>query len=109
MTPIPLQALTRNPYALLSGQESYVHFRVSRPAQAGNTPSPWHSVTLEKGCFQLRETTMKPGQRSLLKVTLAKTAERETGKLVDSLMGKKPELRFSFIQENARLVKDLDI
>jgi topoisomerase-4 subunit B len=29
--------------------------------------------------------------------------------MVESLMGKRPELRFQFIQENARTVQDLDI
>ena len=36
-------------------------------------------------------------------------AERETGDLVERLMGKKPELRFQYIQENARFVEELDV
>ena len=55
---------------------------------------------------QLRETTMDPAKRTLLRVTVPDAAEpaevKETAKLVESLMGKKPELRFSFIQEHAR-------
>ena len=34
---------------------------------------------------------------------------RETGDLVERLMGKKPELRFQYIQENARFVEELDV
>ena len=33
----------------------------------------------------------------------------ETGDLVERLMGKKPELRFEYIQENARFVEELDV
>jgi topoisomerase-4 subunit B len=33
----------------------------------------------------------------------------ETGGLVERLMGKKAELRFQYIQENARFVEDLDV
>lgn len=65
---------------------------------------------------QLKETTMDPNKRVLLRVTIPtgegaeiKTEARKTAKLVDSLMGKKPELRFAFIQEHARFVEDIDI
>ena len=62
---------------------------------------------------QLRETTMDPTNRTLLRVTVPDAAEpaevKETASLVESLMGKKPELRFSFIQEHARFVSDLDV
>ncbi len=32
-----------------------------------------------------------------------------TAKLVEDLMGRKPEKRFAFIQENAQFVRDLDV
>ncbi len=54
---------------------------------------------------QLRETTMSPATRTLIKVTIAED-EGETGDLVERLMGKKPELRFQYIQENARFVAE---
>ena len=57
---------------------------------------------------QLKETTMAPGSRTLIKVTIAED-EGETGELVERLMGKKPELRFQYIQENARFVEELDV
>ncbi len=52
---------------------------------------------------QLRETTMDPKTRTLLRVTLPQEYEERAGvrDLVDRLMGKNPEHRFNFIQENA--------
>ena len=48
---------------------------------------------------QLKETTMKPGARTLVRVEI--DHPKPTSDLVERLMGKKPELRFQFIQENA--------
>ncbi len=52
---------------------------------------------------QLRETTMDPATRSLIRITLPHEYERRAvvTDLVDRLMGKNPEHRFNFIQENA--------
>jgi topoisomerase IV subunit B len=61
---------------------------------------------------QLRETTMDPAQRNLERVTLPEEDARDfksTVELVESLMGRKPELRYQFIQERAQFVKDLDV
>jgi topoisomerase IV subunit B len=58
---------------------------------------------------QLKETTMKPGSRTLVRVEVAEADRKETENLVERLMGKKPELRFQFIQENAQFVKDVDV
>ena len=58
---------------------------------------------------QLKETTMKPGSRTLIRVDIADDMKKETENLVERLMGKKPELRFQFIQENAQFVKDVDV
>ncbi len=58
---------------------------------------------------QLKETTMKPGMRTLLKVMVADDDREETEDLVERLMGKKPELRFQFIQEHAQFAKDIDV
>ncbi len=49
----------------------------------------------------LRETTMDPARRTLLKVVAAPDTRAATSALVESLMGRKPELRFRFIQEHA--------
>ncbi len=57
---------------------------------------------------QLRETTMDPKSRSLIRVTLpTEYEERQTIKdLVDRLMGKNPEHRFAFIQSHAAEVDE---
>ncbi|HEY8617762.1 DNA topoisomerase IV subunit B [Phenylobacterium sp.] len=58
---------------------------------------------------QLKETTMDPAKRILAKVTLPR-AEETVESLVEALMGRKPELRFRFIQENAEFAAaDLDV
>ncbi|HVZ28520.1 MAG TPA: DNA topoisomerase IV subunit B [Rhizomicrobium sp.] len=56
---------------------------------------------------QLKETTMRPGARTLIRVEIGKGDG--TDDLVERLMGKKPELRFRFIQENAEFAKNVDI
>ena len=58
---------------------------------------------------QLRETTMDPKKRTLLRVTVMEDEEGDTASLVERLMGKKAETRFAFIQENAARATDLDI
>ena len=58
---------------------------------------------------QLKETTMDPATRTLSRVTLDDEFPGETGDLVERLMGRKPELRFQYIQENARFVEDVDV
>ena len=64
---------------------------------------------------QLKETTMDPKSRTLLKVTVPKRdineadQRRLVDELVNILMGKKPELRFKYIQENADLIDNYDI
>ena len=50
---------------------------------------------------QLKETTMDPKKRSLLKVILVADDRRDTEKSVERLMGTKAEARFEFIQERA--------
>jgi len=58
---------------------------------------------------QLRETTMDPARRSLLRVEVPDDQRPDTDARVESLMGRKPELRFSFIQENAKFISELDV
>jgi topoisomerase-4 subunit B len=64
---------------------------------------------------QLKETTMSIKTRKLLKITIPKRdiheadQRRTVDDLVNILMGKKPELRFKYIQENANLVENFDV
>jgi topoisomerase-4 subunit B len=55
---------------------------------------------------QLKETTMDPGKRTLLKVMLAEKDLKSTAKAVERLMGSKAEARFEFIQENAEFASE---
>jgi topoisomerase-4 subunit B len=58
----------------------------------------------------LKETTMNPATRTLARVVIAEDKEEASASLVARLMGKNPEARFQFIQENAAFVRDeLDI
>ena len=62
---------------------------------------------------QLRDTTMDPAKRTLIRVALAddEDIEADTANLVERLMGRNAEPRFRFIQENAKFVRgdDLDV
>ncbi len=58
---------------------------------------------------QLKETTMDPAKRTLLKVMAVPEMRAETNDLVESLMGRRPELRFAFIQERAKTVEEVDV
>ena len=78
---------------------------------------------------QLKETTMNPETRTLLRVTLpnleaklgiadediditdvqTKHKYAEVDQLVDELMGKNPEARFRFIQDNAEFAENIDV
>jgi topoisomerase-4 subunit B len=63
----------------------------------------------EMDAKDLKETTMDPKTRKLIRVTIDEDEPGETGDLVERLMGKKPELRFQYIQENAKFVEELDV
>ena len=68
---------------------------------------------------QLKETTMDPTRRVLLRVRVPEKAVQATfgdqensmpiEEFVDSLMGKKAEKRYAFIQSNAGLAETLDV
>jgi len=68
----------------------------------------------------LKATTMDPAQRVLLRAILPPKADpasieppgegfSRTENLVETLMGRRPELRFDYIQKNARFARDLDV
>jgi topoisomerase-4 subunit B len=60
---------------------------------------------------QLKETTMDPRKRTLLRVAVLDEARESTGDTVERLMGNKPEARFAFITERAAFADgaELDI
>jgi topoisomerase-4 subunit B len=55
---------------------------------------------------QLKETTMDPAKRTLLRVVLADAEQKPTAKIVEQLMGNKAEARFAFIQEHAEFASE---
>jgi topoisomerase IV subunit B len=58
----------------------------------------------------LRETTMDPAKRTLLRVAVVAADSAATAETVERLMGSKPEARFAFIQERApRAVELVDV
>jgi len=72
----------------------------------------------EMPAAQLKATTMDPEKRTLLRVAVVepedpnpKAEQKKAADLVERLMGRKPEARFKFIQENARFVEsdELDV
>jgi topoisomerase-4 subunit B len=74
----------------------------------------------EMQSVHLRETTMDPTKRVLLKVDVpmagvmvegvdGRVEQMRTRTLVEDLMGRKPEKRYAFIQENAKFARDLDV
>lgn len=58
---------------------------------------------------QLKETTMDPKKRTLLRVIIDEADPAGTSDAVDALMGTKPEARFRFIQERAEFADNIDI
>ena len=64
--------------------------------------------------IQLKETTMDPKTRTLIKVNLPKRdiyegdQRKEIDELIMILMGKKPELRYEFIKNNANVINNID-
>src|SRR5690606_19555803 len=57
----------------------------------------------------LKDTTLDPAKRRLLRVTVPDEVRRETDDVIGKLMGKDASLRFNFIMENANEVEELDV
>jgi topoisomerase-4 subunit B len=55
---------------------------------------------------QLKETTMDPRKRTLLRVVVVEDDRKKTDSSVERLMGNKPEARFAFIQERAEFADE---
>ena len=61
----------------------------------------------EMSMRDLRDTTMDPAKRTLLRVALIEADSEATADAVERLMGTKPEARFAFIQERAPQAREL--
>ena len=62
----------------------------------------------EMDAKDLKDTTMNPKTRALIRVSIDDDEPGETKSLVERLMGKKPEMRFDYIQANAQFA-ELDL
>ena len=104
-------------YRLTQGAKSiYAMDDADRERQMKRTSRPNAKVEVSrfKGLGEmppsaLKETTMDPTKRTLLKVVAPPEQRARTNELVESLMGRKPELRFRFIQDHARTVEEIDV
>lgn len=104
-------------YRLVQGKKSaYAHSDQEKDELISKTFDSGRKIDIsrfkglgEMPAAMLKETTMNPKLRQLLRVTIEDDTKEEAQALVQNLMGKKAEARFKFIQENALSVKDLDI
>ncbi|WP_340108539.1 DNA topoisomerase IV subunit B [Pikeienuella sp. HZG-20] len=106
----PLYRLTQG------GRSVYAHDEVDRDKLLKSAFSGRGRVDVsrfkglgEMDAKDLKDTTMNPRTRQLIRIAIDDDEPGETATLVDRLMGKKPELRFNYIQENARFAEALDI
>jgi topoisomerase IV subunit B len=106
----PLYRLTQGAKSIYAMNDADREAKVAREFRAGAKVEISRFKGLgEMPPQQLRETTMDPAKRTLLKVVAAPEERAKTNELVESLMGRRPELRFQFIQERARTVEELDV
>ena len=104
-------------FRLVSGKESRYAMDDAQRAELEATVFKGKKVEVsrfkglgEMNPGQLRETTMSPSSRSLIRITLPAEHEQRFAvkELVDQLMGRNPEHRFNFIQNRAgELDRDL--
>ncbi len=99
-------------YRVTAGNQTYYPHDDAEKEALVKQLSVKHKSKIEIGRFkglgemtapQLKETTMDPKKRTLLKVEIADMDIGETADRVNQLMGKKPELRFKFIREQTEL------
>jgi topoisomerase-4 subunit B len=105
----PLYRLTHGAKSVYARNDKHKDELIKRefPANAKVEISRFKGLG-EMNAAQLKETTMNPALRTLLKVAIGDKKEIVT-EAVNALMGSKPEARFRFIQEHAAFAKDLDI
>jgi len=110
----PLYRITFNGQSLYAQSEETKSKIISEKFNGNGSISRFKGLG-EMPPAQLKETTMSPKTRNLIKVTLPKRnideadKRRDVDNLVNVLMGKKPELRFRYIQENASTIDEYDI
>ena len=106
----PLYRLTQGARSIYAMDDADREQKIRRAFKAGSKVEVSRFKGLgEMPPAQLKETTMDPSKRTLLKVMAIPEQRAETNELVESLMGRRPELRFAFIQERAKTVEEVDV
>jgi topoisomerase IV subunit B len=110
----PLYRLSQGDHTLYARDDAHKDqlMKSAFPANKGKVEISRFKGLGEMPARYLKDTTMDPKKRALLRVKLPPKGERDfksTVELVESLMGRKPELRFDFIQKNAKFARDLDV
>ena len=106
----PLYRLTGNNKTVYAMDDADLERRRKRDFKAGTKLEVSRFKGLgEMPAADLKRTTMDPAHRTLLRVVAAPETRVATDAMVDRLMGRRPELRFAFIQEHASLIDTQDI
>jgi topoisomerase IV subunit B len=106
----PLYRLTQGARSIYAMNDADREQKMRRAFKAGTKVEVSRFKGLgEMPPAQLKETTMDPAKRTLLQVMAIPEQRAATHDLVESLMGRRPELRFAFIQERAKTVEEVDV
>jgi topoisomerase-4 subunit B len=105
----PLYKLTQGTKTLYARDEVHRDELIKKEFPRGKVEISRFKGLGEMMPAQLRDTTMAPGKRTLLKVGIVEEDRKETADSVERLMGTKPEARFAFLQERAAFAAEAEL